>query len=793
MADVVNVGITDNDGNGDTLRAAFSQINTRFNELLGTIDGGDAWAPTTAYTATPVRQWVINAGQAYVAAENHTSGATFAADLAAGKWYAVDSAQLRADLLASSGSSIVGYLPAGTGAVATTEQSKLRESVSVQDFGAVGDGVTDDTSAINLANTYCTTNQITLLFPRSTSFYRITANVTLTCDVSAGWYQIFDSGSAYVVAGLREIRFEWWGAKGDAVNPNVAPASFNPATHVPTGNNDTVAIKKAIACATATSMGWSGTFMGGNSPGVFVAQAYVGKQQWYYPCIVKGRPGSSYLVSGTNVFGPQSQVFGASSRFFFDGQGCNFAWLPTLSTDAFIDYLDIWAQPVFQNFSLHTWGFTGNRGTFVRCGDTLVYQNLLDGPRFENVMVDRGGYYYSTTASDKWATGNNALSKIFDINGTNYNADWEISHCLFAGFAKIINCTNPNAVGISIRNTQLFSGYDGITFFEFIGNYGGGFWMKDCIVEMLGNNTTFIKTSGATGSSIPEFHVSDTRMETRGSTFTVIDSEFGQFYIDGLNPNYGNSAATTQTSCYVKKYTKAVVFTNCWCPQNCYITTHTAAEFTTYGGNFDVVKFDGCTFPSGYPIFNWVRETALTAISIPDIFNEFRVMRKVQAINGANHLPVNYGSGSAQPWTADASHTVRLARYDTTNGKSYLNTALPLPVGILITSIQVVADPATLATTDRVYASFSGPAGTTTMLSATLTVKNECITSSQKGISVISTASANNVITGVYVLGVTQGTTPFPAQVFITYRQIMSASEMSAGQLSGATTQAAIV
>jgi len=44
-----------------------------------------------------------------------------------------------------------GYMPAGIGAVATTIQAKLRESVSVKDFGAVGDGVADDTAAFSAA------------------------------------------------------------------------------------------------------------------------------------------------------------------------------------------------------------------------------------------------------------------------------------------------------------------------------------------------------------------------------------------------------------------------------------------------------------------------------------------------------------------------------------------------------------------------------------------------------------------------------------------------------------------
>ena len=58
------------------------------------------------------------------------------------------------DLLASSGSNSVGYLPAGTGAVARTVQGKLRDTVSVADFGAVGNGVADDTAAVLAASAY---------------------------------------------------------------------------------------------------------------------------------------------------------------------------------------------------------------------------------------------------------------------------------------------------------------------------------------------------------------------------------------------------------------------------------------------------------------------------------------------------------------------------------------------------------------------------------------------------------------------------------------------------------------
>ena len=55
------------------------------------------------------------------------------------------------DLADNDGSDWIGFQPAGTSAVARSAQDKMRDSVSVKDFGATGDGVTDDTAFFNFA------------------------------------------------------------------------------------------------------------------------------------------------------------------------------------------------------------------------------------------------------------------------------------------------------------------------------------------------------------------------------------------------------------------------------------------------------------------------------------------------------------------------------------------------------------------------------------------------------------------------------------------------------------------
>jgi len=93
----------------------------------------------------------------------HTS-TSVAADLAAGKIGVM-----------SGNSGAMDFLQAGTGAVARSVESKLRDVVSVLDFGAVRNGVTDDTAAINAAITTAGVGG-TIYFPKGT--YLIKSQLT---------------------------------------------------------------------------------------------------------------------------------------------------------------------------------------------------------------------------------------------------------------------------------------------------------------------------------------------------------------------------------------------------------------------------------------------------------------------------------------------------------------------------------------------------------------------------------------------------------------------------------------
>lgn len=86
-------------------------------------------------------------------------------------------------LAAPSGASLVGYIAAGAGAVSRSTQDKMRESVSVMDFGAKGDGATDDTAAFLSAATSLGAGGGTVYIPAQGKFL-IDSNLTVPANVT---------------------------------------------------------------------------------------------------------------------------------------------------------------------------------------------------------------------------------------------------------------------------------------------------------------------------------------------------------------------------------------------------------------------------------------------------------------------------------------------------------------------------------------------------------------------------------------------------------------------------------
>jgi hypothetical protein len=109
--------------------------------LLGTPSGGDQ-IPVYAPNSGDARRMSINTLVDYIEDNIDLPDPTNAADIT--------------------------YVPAGTSAVQRTVQSKLRETISVADFGAVGNGVTDDTAAIQAAFS-SVPYDITVVIPRGFS------------------------------------------------------------------------------------------------------------------------------------------------------------------------------------------------------------------------------------------------------------------------------------------------------------------------------------------------------------------------------------------------------------------------------------------------------------------------------------------------------------------------------------------------------------------------------------------------------------------------------------------------
>jgi hypothetical protein len=96
------------------------------------------------------------------------SGSTLTFSEAPPLYSAIEIVSNQTAIVGGTDAGLVTYNEGGLGAVTRTVKAKLQETVSVKDFGAVGDGVTDDYTAIAACWTHCLANGVGMHFPAGT-------------------------------------------------------------------------------------------------------------------------------------------------------------------------------------------------------------------------------------------------------------------------------------------------------------------------------------------------------------------------------------------------------------------------------------------------------------------------------------------------------------------------------------------------------------------------------------------------------------------------------------------------
>lgn len=508
-----------------TIKAAWLNIV----DVLTTSVFASAATPAAARTAIGLSAVVAPTGASLLgtSASTNNSGATVQAQLD--------------NVGSATGGTNVGFLQSGAGAVPRTVQAKERDIVSVKDFGAVGDGVTDDTAAI----VAWLAVGGRLYAPRPTVSYKYTSNLTPVSNSEIygdGDSTVFKGGAnckGFTLTGLSNVVLRDFKIDGNRTNFATVTndAIFVDWTGIAGSNIDIdhVTVRDpagagiiALAAVGTPSSGLRVNFCDVQNTGAhgIIAQDYISDVEMTHnkvknsgllvadrPCITASRSGSNVIVSDNIVVGSPAAL-GASVH----GISIDTTTNATCQGNNVRDCIGYGIEIGF----VTNGAFTGN--TINNCTRFGIGGSGDQASASRNINVSVTGNTITGGASD----GIN----FFITGGTG---------TLFHQMVTISGNTLRNNAGSGVL--IIFADRVAVTGNSVSGNTLTGIYMVDCKNHFIDGNTVVNNNVGA---------IHSVAITEAGAVVTVVDNGHGYATNDiitifGANPaDYNGSVTITK-------------------------------------------------------------------------------------------------------------------------------------------------------------------------------------------------------------------------------------------------------
>lgn len=384
----------------------------------------------------------------------------------------------------ATGAAYIGFTQSGTGATTRTTENKLRDTVSVKDFGAVGDGVTNDTAAIQASFDACWAERKDVFIPGGT--YLVTG-LTLP-----GTYPTLDQRD-------HAIRIYGQGYGNPYSNINTGGTVLKSVTDAPIITDRVIGSANGQGTYEIDHIRFDGT----STTPVVLFNGFYGTSSFHNNVIYQRGVGDGLKI----VYGGGGWIyntFAQNSAFATFGLGAartgigfNF---PQAYDAGLISFTKCSSRGWLTAYSIADSGAGVAYSTNLNeCECSVVYNGVILGANARNCSV-----------SNSYFEGGDGGIGV--KNSGNYNV---IAHNLmFSGFSKLIEDISTTNMGSNINNNALSIGavVNGIGV-DIQSSAGFGGYGKN----VIGNS--FIYTAGTNGVNGIKISGTDPRLNLIGNAF----------------------------------------------------------------------------------------------------------------------------------------------------------------------------------------------------------------------------------------------------------------------------------